>query len=282
MPDVIAAGSPGGVCLAVAGPVHQTPAGQSVRVTNLSWGLDSRALTAEFGFPRLRLINDFQAVGYGIETLMHDDLVVLQQGQPEPYGVRAVLGAGTGLGQAVLIRQQKHYEVFPTEGGHVDFAPADDEQVDLWRYLQVRYGHVSCERIISGPGLVDIYGFLRGQGRAAESPRLAGELRQGDPASAISNAALTDGDPLAMQALELFVRVYGAQAGNLALSVLAGGGIYIAGGIAPKIIDKLRDGEFMRAFQAKGRMASLLQSVPVSVVMNENVGLLGATLAAVR
>jgi glucokinase len=253
-----------------------------VRVTNLSWGLDSQTLTTEFGFPRLRLINDFQAVGYGIEALTHDDLVVLQQGQPEPRGVRAVLGAGTGLGQVVLIRQQQYYEAFPTEGGHVDFAPTDEEQVALWRYLRRRFERVSCERIVSGPGLVDVYAFFREQGDLPESPRLADEMQQGNPATVISRAALTYGDPLARRALDLFVRVYGAQAGNLALSVLARGGLYIAGGIAPKIIDKLRDGGFMRAFLAKGRMASLLESVPVSVVMNENVGLLGATLAAVR
>lgn len=282
MPEVAAAGMPDAVCLAVAGPIGQTSSGQVVKVTNLPWALEHAALRRDFGFVRLRLINDFQAVGYGIEALNPDDLVVLQRGALETHGVRAVLGAGTGLGQAILVWQQKHYEAYPTEGGHVDFAPTDDEQVELWRYLKARHGRVSCERIVSGAGLVDIYAFLRERGGAAETPRLAGENRHGDPAAAITRAALASMDPLASQALDLLVRVYGAQAGNLALSVLAHGGIYIAGGIAPKIIDKLRDGGFMRAFHAKGRMSSLLQSVPVSVVMNENVGLLGATLAAGR
>jgi glucokinase len=282
MPASAAAGPPDAVCLAVAGPVRQTSSGQAVQVTNLPWAMDSAGLARDFGFARLRLINDFQAVGYGIEALNPDDLVILQRGEPETHGVRAALGAGTGLGQAILIWQREHYEAYPTEGGHVDFAPTDEEQVALWRYLTSRHGRVSCERVVSGPGLADIYAFLREWGGAAESPQLAGEIRQGDPAAVIARAALASEDALAAQALDLFVRVYGAQAGNLALSVLARGGIYIAGGIAPKIVDKLADGNFIRAFHAKGRMSSLLRSVPVSVVMNENVGMLGATLAAGR
>jgi glucokinase len=275
-----AAGSPTAVCLAVAGPIRRTASGQAVRVTNLPWEVDGGTLARDFEFPRVRLINDFQAVGYGIEALTDADLVVLQQGEPEPRGVRAVLGAGTGLGQAILVWQQNRYEACPTEGGHVDFAPTDNAQIELWRYLNERYGRATYERVLSGPGLVDTYAFLRGHGQPDETGT-GGAGGRTTPA-AITRAALSGADPLAVQALDLFVRVYGAQAGNLALTVLPRGGVYLAGGIAPKIIDKLRDGSFLRAFQAKGRLATLLQRVPISVVMNENVGLLGATLAAVR
>jgi glucokinase len=272
---------PQAACFAVAGPVQDRGGAQSVRVTNLPWQIESDAIASEFDLARVRLINDFQAVGYGIEALAPQDLVTLQAGEPKPGGPRAVLGAGTGLGQTVCVWHADHYEALPTEGGHAGFAPADDLQDDLLRYLRGRHGRVSCERVLSGPGLVQLYEFLKERGAAPESPDVVQAMQDGDPAAAISIAAQR-GDRLASQALDLFVSVYGAHAGDLALTVLATGGVYVAGGIAPKIVASLKGGAFLRAFNDKGRMSALTQAMPVHVVMNESVGLLGAALVASR
>jgi glucokinase len=269
-------------CIAVAGPVTETPDGQSASITNLPWRFDSSSLATQLGIARVRLINDFQGVGYGIEALGEEDIVTLQMGAPRACGPRVVLGAGTGLGEGVLVWAHDFYEVLPSEGGHADFAPTDVEQIELLRALLTEFDHVSCERLICGHGLVRIYEFLRARHAAPESEALRAAMAQGDAAAAISAAALAKSDRLAQSALDLFARLYGAQAGNLALTVLATGGVYIAGGIAAKILDKLRDGAFMKAFLAKGRMAALLADMPVRVVINTRVGLLGAALAASR
>jgi glucokinase len=269
-------------CFAVAGPIQHDGERQFARITNLPWQIDSESLTRELHGARVRLINDFQAVGYGIEALTAPDLVTLQAGRPVAHGPRAVLGAGTGLGQTVCVWQGDHYEALPTEGGHAHFAPTSGLEDELLRHQRKRHGRVSCERILSGGGLVQIYEFLKQRGEARESPDVAAAMRAGDPGAAISDAALARRDALCGQALDLFVRIYGAHAGDLALSVLATGGVYLAGGIAPKIIARLRDGEFLRAFNDKGRMAPLVQAMPVHVVMNESVGLLGAALTAAR
>lgn len=269
-------------CFAVAGPVQEDATGQVARITNLPWELHSARLAATLGIPRVRLINDFQGVGYGIDALSPADIEELQAGREIPRAPRVVIGAGTGLGQAILIWQTDHYEVYPTEGGHVDFAPTDERQIALLRELMQEFGRVSYERVVSGPGLIRIYSFLRDQGEAAESPELREAMHQGDPAAAISAFALTRNDPLASMALDLFIQVYGAQAGNLALTCLARGGVYIAGGIAPRIIERLRSGTFLQAFNDKGRMAPLTADMPVRVILNPKVGLLGAALAATR
>lgn len=269
-------------CFAVAGPVQALDEGQYARITNLPWELHSTQLAAELAIPRVRLINDFQGVGYGVEALTPDDIEVLQPGREVARAPRAVIGAGTGLGQALLIWQDGHYEVYPTEGGHADFAPTDERQMALLRELTREYGRVSYERVVSGPGLVRIYAFLRDAGAAPESTALREAMHQGDPAAAISAFALTRNDPLASLALDLFIRVYGAQAGNLALACLAQGGVYIAGGIAPKIIERLRGGLFLTAFNDKGRMAPLTAEMPVRVILNPRAGLFGAALAAAR
>jgi glucokinase len=265
-------------CFGVAGPIR----GQTAKITNLPWQIDAGAIGTEFAISRVRLINDFAAVGHGIETLSGADLVTLQAGQPQPGGVRAVIGAGTGLGMGLLVWRDDCYEALPSEGGHVDFAPADEEQIALLRYLKPLYGRVSCERVVSGPGLVKIYEFLRDTGGADESPELRHAMLTGDAAAAVSEAALAERDALAVQALDLFVSIYGAVAGNLALTLLAGGGVYIAGGIAPKILDRLKAGGFMHAFNAKGRFAELASNFPVHVVTNPKVGLQGAALVASR
>jgi glucokinase len=282
--DFLAA-APGPVaaaCLAVAGPVRAYPGGERVAVTNLPWEIDGAALAREFGWARARLINDFQAIGYGIEALAASELVTLQAGEAVAHGPRAVIGAGTGLGQGLLVWQGEHYEAIATEGGHAGFGPGDELELELARWLLRTHGHASWELVVSGPGLVRLYQFLRARGAAPESAAVAAALAGGDPAAAIAHAALEGGDALAGQALDLFVRLYGAQAGNLALTLGATGGVYVAGGIAPKILARLQGGAFIEAFRAKGGMAGFVTAVPVRVVMNEQVGLLGAALVASR
>ncbi len=269
-----------GVCLAVAGPVAQAARGQSVRLTNLPWRIDGDSLARAFGFPRVRLINDFQAVGYGIEALGEDAFVVLQKGEPVRHAPRAVIGAGTGLGQAILVWQGERYASIATEGGHVDFGPTDELQIELARHLIRRHGHASYELVLSGPGLMRLYNFLRDTGVAVESRGMTQALQTGDPAAALTQAALARTDALATATVDLFVRIYGAQAGNLALAAGAKGGLYIAGGIAPRIVELLANGTFLQAFRNKGGMSALAAAIPVMVVMNPNVGLLGAMRAA--
>jgi glucokinase len=263
-------------CFGVAGPIGAD--GKTARLTNLPWVIDSDALARELSIPRVRLLNDFQAVGCSIEALTADDLVVLQAGDSAPRTNRALIGAGTGLGQGLLIWIGQYYEAIPSEGGHVDFAPTDEVQVDLLRFLRQQYGRVSYERVLSGAGLVQLYRFFRQRG-------VAGSLDAADPEAAparVTTAALAETDPAAVAALRIFVSIYGAQAGNVALATLALGGVYIAGGIAPKILPALHEGTFMRAFLDKGRYTELLKRVPVCVITNERAGLLGAALVASR
>lgn len=269
------------VCLAIAGPVRSTSAGQSAKVTNLPWEIESGVLARTFGFPRIRLINDFEAIGYGTPMLGASDFVTLQKGNPAPHGPRALIGAGTGLGQAILVWQGNQYAVIPTEGGHADFGPVDELQLDLARYLLHQYGHASYEMILSGPGLARLYAFLRTRGATAESATVAQSIQAGDPAAAITQAALHQGDLLAQQALDLFVRIYGAQAGNLALAAGATGGVDIAGGIAPKIVSVFGE-NFLSAFRNKGSMTSYVSGIPVRIILNAEVGLFGAALVAAR
>lgn len=265
-------------CFGVAGPVH----GRAARITNLPWHIDADAIAQHLSVPQVALINDFQAVAYGVEALGPDDLLTLQAGQPQEKAPRAVIGAGTGLGEGYLVWQGEHYVALPSEGSHADFAPASDLQVDLWRWLGERFGHVSWERVVSGPGLEAIYRFLRERGEFPESTLLGEMMRAGDAAAAISDFALHHHDPLASAALDLFIAAYGAEAGNLALKILASGGVYLAGGITPKIVERLKDGGFMGAFLAKGRFAELLATIPVTLVLNPKVGLLGAQQVASR
>lgn len=271
---------PGGgidaACIAVAGPVRRDAAGASVRVTNLPWVIDGAGLAAAIGASRLRLLNDFEAVGYGIGELDEAEWVTLQDGRPEPQGPRAALGAGTGLGQALLVWQGDRYAVVPTEGGHADFGPTDPLQLELARWLIRQRGRASYEDILSGGGLVRVYEFVRERGLIPEAPAVAAAMRQGDAAAVVSSAALHGHDPLAQAALDLFVRVYGAQAGNLALAAGATGGVYVAGGIAPRILAKLRDGAFRSAFRAKGPMAEWMERIPLRVIVAPDIGLRGA------
>lgn len=263
-------------CFAVAGPVMTAGGSEVARITNLPWRLDTRRLAEAFALPAVRLINDFQAVGYGIELLDEGDLVTLQAGRPRGEAPRVVLGAGTGLGTALLVWQGTRYQVLSTEGGHVDFAPNGAQQQRLLAWLAQRYGHVSIERLLSGPGLAAIYEFLSGEEPARVNAELVQRTRTQDAAAAVAEYAMIHGDGLADAALALFASIYGAHAGNLALLTLPYGGLYIAGGIAPRILARLSDGRFLAAFNDKGRMAHLTAEIPVAVVINPKVGLLGA------
>lgn len=269
------AGGIASACFALAGPV----AGRRVKLTNLPWEVDADAIAARFSIGRVHLINDFEAVGMGIAALQPADLSTLQAGMPQAQGVRVVTGAGTGLGVAWLSWQDDGYVVHPSEGGHMDFAPADAIQYELLCYLQQRHGHVSYERIVSGPGIVAVYEFFRDSGRVAPAPQLVAAMHEGNGAAAIGRFA-QQGEAAACMTLDLLVSIYGAFAGNLALLALPRGGIYIAGGIAAKIARQMHSGSFLRAFKDKGRFAGALENLPLHIVTNPQVGLLGAGLLA--
>lgn len=261
-------------CFAVAGPVS----GERVKLTNLGWEFDSVALAARLGLNRVVLVNDFVAVGLGVEEVAPADLIALQDGKPEPRAPRAVVGAGTGLGVAWC--HWDHYlegwYVQPTEAGHTEFGPRNAQQDGLLASLRARHGHVSWERVVSGPGLAGIFEYLRERGEASGLGSVAGE----EGPARVCEAALAGADAAAGKALEMFLDCYGAFAGNLALAGLTRGGIYIAGGIAPRIVSRLRDGAFMQAFRDKGRFAAIMADIPVHVVASPDVALLGAAAAA--
>ncbi len=270
---------PEAACFGIAGPVRNG----RVETSNLPWVIEQSRLATQIHLPATLLINDLEASAWGIGALDANDLVPLNQVSGPTIGNQAVVAPGTGLGEAGLFWDGTHHLVFACEGGHTDFAPQGELQIELLRFLTARFGHVSYERILSGPGLVNVYEFLKDSGTAKESPAMASAMQSGDPAAAISRAALEDSDPLSDQALDLFIAVYGAEASNLALKAMATGGLFLAGGISPKILSKLKGPAFMKAFLDKGRMRPLVESMPVSVVTNEKAGLLGAArCAAVR
>lgn len=262
-------------CFGAAGPVSA----DCIQMTNLPWRLDAGAIAAEFGIGRVRLVNDFEAAAFGIEALGPGDSAMLQRGEPLAHAARVVIGAGSGLGVAYALPQGKHYQVIAGEGGHAGFAPADDEQMRLWQTLHAQFGRVSVEHVVSGPGLARIYEFLRAE--LPQAPALRASVRA-EGAAAISRYALEQNDPLACRALDLFIACYGAAAGDHALALTARGGVYVAGGIAPKISSRLAAGGFMAAFNAKGAHAQMNLRMPVRVVTTERLGLLGAALIAAR
>ncbi len=248
-----------------------------VETTNLPWVVDSRKKAADLNMSSIILINDLFANAHGIPLLEESDFVVLNPGVANNTANRALISAGTGLGEAGLYADGKGgYHPFPSEGGHCDFAPRNDLEMDLLRYMLGRFEHVSYERVLSGPGLHNIYQFLRETGRGEEPAWLAEQIAQGDPSAAISKSALEGTSAICVQALDVFVSVYGAESGNLALKMLATGGMYVGGGIAPKIIRKLSSTAFMKAFSAKGRSSGLLKDIPVRVITNDRTALLGA------
>ena len=268
---------PDRACFGVAGPVRNG----RVEASNLPWVIESKRLADELKIRKAVLINDLEANAWGIPALDPKDVVALNQVKGNPVGNQAVIAAGTGLGEAGMYWDGVQHHVFACEGGHGDFAPRNELEMDLLRYLRARFGHVSYERIVSGPGLVNVFHFLRDTGRGAEPKWLADEMLQSDPAAAISRAAINGKCPLCEQALDLFVSIYGAEAGNLALKIMSTGGVYLGGGIAPKIVPKLSGPLFMQAFVGKGRMQALLEAMPVKVITNDKTALLGAARCAV-
>ena len=263
-------------CFGIAGPVVDG----ECRTPNLPWMVSAAGLAAEIGIPATTIINDFQAVGYGLPRLGPADLVTLQAGEAAPRGTIALIGAGTGLGQGFLVWMGGRYRVQSSEGGHVAFAARDPTEWGLRGTLLDEFGHVSYERILSGPGLERVYRYLAHTGFATERPDLRQEMEREDPAAVITRHGLAKDDALSTRALELFVSVYGAQAGQFALTVLATGGVYVAGGIAPRIIAKLQDGAFVSAFRSQGRLSDLAARLPLHVIVSPVVGLLGAAARA--
>jgi glucokinase len=260
----------------VAGPVRDG----RVVATNLPWVVDARQLARGLGIERVALLNDLEANAYGLATLSPASFAVLQDGAPHAVGNAAVISAGTGLGEAGLFWDGCEHRPFATEGGHTSFAPCDALGDELLRFLRSEFGHVSWERIVSGPGLVNIYRFLRDTGRGTEPAWLAEEMRAEDPAPVISQMALAGKSELCEKALDLFVEMYGAEAGNLALKVIATGGVYLGGGIAPKILPKLKTPAFREAFLSKGRMRPLLEAIPIRVILDDKIALRGAARRA--
>jgi len=287
-------GYPERACFAIAGPVEQNEA----KLTNLIWHLQSDRLQEELHLQQVSLINDFAAVGYGILGLSQQDLYCLQEAEPQPQAPIAVIGAGTGLGQGFLLPDDRgEYHIFSSEGGHVDFAPRSLLESDLLHYLLEKYqwDRLSVERVVSGMGIVAIYQFLRDRQWAEESPELTQVFKTWksqmgkehsetaiDPAAVISRSAQQKSDRLSEETMNIFMEAYGAEAGNLALKLLPYGGLYIAGGVAAKNLPLMTDGRFLRAFLNKGRMSRLLQQIPIYIITNQEVGLLGAALRAAK
>lgn len=265
-------------CFGVAGPVIDN----RCRTTNLPWVIEGAALAERFNIPQVRLLNDLEATAHGILFLNPDEIVVLNAGTPpKKKQALALIAAGTGLGECILYWDGTRYRPMPSEGGHTDFAPNSDSEIDLLRHLRGSYLHVSYERIVSGPGLHAIYEYLRDT-KKNEPTWLAEKIKVGNPAAEIAEAGLKGQAEIAKQALELFASIYGAEAGNLALKALTLDGVYVAGGIAPKLLKKLQDGSFMRGFTNKGRYKRIMSQIPVKVVMNDKTALLGAASMAAQ
>lgn len=260
-----------GACFGVAGPVVEG----RCKTTNLPWELDEEKLADALRIPRVKLLNDLEATAYGMLHLDPTDLCVLQPGLKRNGNI-AVIAAGTGLGEAMLYWDGKRHHPLASEGGHGDFASQTDLEVELLVYLRREFGHVSYERLLSGPGLFNIYRFLRDSGFAPEPQWLRERISQGDPSAVVSQLGLAGEHPLCAKALDLFTSVYGREAGNLTLKALAVGGVYVGGGIAPKILSKLQDGTFVGAFTDKGRLAELMRTIEVKVALNPRAPLIGA------
>ncbi|MGA3372992.1 MAG: glucokinase [Terracidiphilus sp.] len=265
-------------CFGVPGPVRNG----RLRLTNLPWTLDSRELSHDLDVTHVFLINDLEANGYGVAELAPDQIYTLSEGDPSQIGNRALIAAGTGLGEALLIWNGHSHAPYPSEGGHVDYAPRNEDEIDLLRFLKQKYnGRISYERVVSGMGLTAIYEFLR-ELRGMEEPAWLAEriAAAGDPNAVITELALAAKSEICEKALDMFVSAYGAEAGNIALKLLSVGGVYVGGGIAPRILEKLKDGTFMKAFADKGRMSQLLINMPVRVILESRAALLGAAAYA--
>ena len=275
--DFVAAHRPGrvtGACFGIAGPVVRG----RVEATNLAWKVSDESLARALNVPSVQLINDLEATAFGIGELSPEQLYTLNEGEADPSGHRALIAAGTGLGTAGIFNDGGgRFIPMPSEGGHMDFAPRNGREFELLTYLHEKVrGRVSYERVMSGLGIFNIYSFLRDRGYGEEPAWLADEIVSGDATAAIARAGLGGRSELATMTLQMFVELYGAMAGNLALLFKATGGLYVGGGIAPKILDKLKDGSFMRNYGDKGRMSGLVMSIPVRVILDDKTALYGA------
>jgi glucokinase len=263
----------------IAGPVK----GTTVRTTNLPWLVEADRLSALLGGAEVILMNDLEANAWGIEALTPEEFFEIQAGDPDAKGNRALISAGTGLGMAGIHWNGTHHVPFASEGGHVDFAPRTDLDAELYRFLRDRYaGVVDWERVLCGRAMVDLHDFMRHHTGMSIPDWLAEQMQAGDPAAAISQAGASGRDAVCARALELFIEYYGAEAGNVGLTFLALGGVYIGGGIAPKILDQLKSPRFLASFVSKGRMKEVLESMPVRVILNPRTALLGSAVRASR
>jgi glucokinase len=265
-------------CFGVPGPVRNG----RLRLTNLPWTLDSKELSAGLKIEHVFLINDLEANGYGVAELAADQIFTLSEGDASQIGNRALIAAGTGLGEGILAWNGRIHIPYPSEGGHVDYGPRDEDEIELLRFLQQKYnGRISFERVVSGMGLTNIYEFLRDVKGLEEPVWLAEKIASvPDPNSVITEMGLAAKSDICEKALDMFVSAYGAEAGNLALKVLSVGGLYVGGGIAPRILEKLKDGTFLKAFTDKGRMSQLLVNMPVRVILESRAALMGAAAYA--
>jgi len=265
-------------CFGVPGPVRDG----RLRLTNLPWTLDSRELAKNLAIDHVFLINDLEANGYGVAELGQDQIYTLSEGDASQIGNRGLIAAGTGLGEGILAWNGRIHVPYPSEGGHTDFGPRNDTEIELLRFLQRKYnGRISYERVVSGMGLTNIYDFLRDNQGMEEPKWLADKIAEAhDPNSVITEMALSAKSELCAKALDMMVSIYGAEAGNLALKVLSVGGLYVGGGIAPRILEKLKDGTFIKAFQDKGRLSQLLIHMPVRVILDSRAALMGAAAYA--
>jgi glucokinase len=283
--------NPERACFGIAGPVI----GNTSKLTNLGWTLEVERLQQELNIPQIKLINDFASVGYGVLGLNPEDLCPLREGKRDPKGAIAIIGAGTGLGQGYIIPCGQNHHIFATEGGHVDFAPQSELDYQLLHFLKEHHNitRVSVERVVSGMGIESIYLFMRSRDITRESPEMAQafqiwqqelgkEEKTIDLPALISQRSSAEKDYLCIETMQLFIRAYGAETGNLALKLLPSGGIYIAGGIAAKNLALMQQGDFLQAFNDKGRVSSAIEKIPVYVILNPQVGLLGSALCAAQ
>jgi glucokinase len=275
--EFLGSDQPSSACFGVPGPVRDG----RLRLTNLPWTLDSRELAKDLKIDHVFLINDLEANGYGIAELKADQIYTLAEGDPGQIGNRALIAAGTGLGEGILIWNGRIHVPYPSEGGHSDYAPRNEDEIDLLRFLKQKYnGRISFERVVAGMGMTSIYEFLRDVRGMEEPSWLADRIASEDPNAVITELALSAKSEICEKTLDMFVSAYGAEAGNLALKVLSIGGLYIGGGIGPRILEKLKDGTFMKSFTDKGRLSQLLINMPVRVILESRAALLGAAAYA--
>jgi glucokinase len=263
-------------CFGIAGPVLDG----RCKTTNLPWEVSENRLKKRFGWETARLLNDITATGFSISLLRARQVAVLNKGRPQKNGTLGLVAPGTGLGQGLIVFHRGRPVPVSSEGGHVDFAPTRESDMCLWRFLHEKYGHVSVERVLSGPGLVDVYAWVKSSGRIREPSWLGRRFLKEDPAKVITDCALEKKHPSCAESLDTFVRILGSVAGNLALTGLARGGVYLAGGIASKILPALKAGPFMKGFTDKGRFEGLLRDIPVRVILNDRAAMMGAAACA--